>query len=31
VLRQPLANGQQVATPKTANDARIAFDNLFKK
>ena len=31
VVRPPMANGQQVVAPKTANDARIAFDNLFKK
>jgi hypothetical protein len=31
VMRQAAVNGQQTVAPKTANDARIAFDNLFKK
>lgn len=31
VTRQSVGNGQQNVAPKTASDARIAFDNLFKK
>jgi hypothetical protein len=31
MLRQGGSNGTQTGAPRTANDARIAFDNLFKK
>jgi hypothetical protein len=31
MVRQGGGNGAQAMAPKTASDARIAFDNLFKK
>jgi len=30
-IARPAADRPEVITPKSANDARIAFDNLFKK